>query len=74
MAMGITVFRIRIELIFRRWWNLITPSRSCRGSPPMLGAEAIADVYKSESPTWGERGFLMEKRRVGTDEQVYGRR
>jgi hypothetical protein len=22
-------------------------------------AEAIADVYKSESPAWGERGFLM---------------
>jgi hypothetical protein len=32
----------------------------------MLGAEAIADVYKSESPAWGKRGFLMEKRRVGT--------
>jgi hypothetical protein len=26
---------------------------------PMLGAEAIADFYKSESPAWGERGFLM---------------
>ena len=35
-------------------------------SAPMLGAEAIADVYKSESPAWGKRGFLMEKRRVGT--------
>jgi hypothetical protein len=32
----------------------------------MLGAEAIADVYKSESPAWGKWGFLMEKRRVGT--------
>jgi hypothetical protein len=31
MAMGTTVFRIRIELIFRRCWNLVTPSRSCRG-------------------------------------------
>jgi hypothetical protein len=30
MAVGTTVFRIRIELIFRRCWNLITPSRSCR--------------------------------------------
>jgi hypothetical protein len=29
-------------------------------------AKAIADVYKSESPAWGKRGFLMEKRRVGT--------
>ena len=25
MARGTTVFRIRIELIFRRCWNLITP-------------------------------------------------
>ena len=33
---------------------------------PMLGAEGIAEVYKSESPAWGKRGFLMEKRRVGT--------
>ena len=29
-------------------------------------AVATADVYKSESPAWGKRGFLMEKRRVGT--------
>ena len=67
MAMGTTVFRIRIEPIFRPCGNLITPSRSCRETlRPMLGAEAIADVYKSESPAWGKRGFLMEKRRVGT--------
>ena len=26
-------------------------------SAPMLGAEAIADVYKSESPAWGEAGL-----------------
>jgi hypothetical protein len=66
--MGTTVFRIRIEPIFRRCGNLITPSRSCWGAlRPMLGAEAIADVYKSESPAWGKRGFLMEKRRVGTE-------
>ena len=31
MAMGTTVFRIRIELIFRRCWNPVTLSRSCRG-------------------------------------------
>jgi hypothetical protein len=35
-------------------------------SAPMLGAEAIADVYKSESPAWGKRGLLMEKRGRGT--------
>jgi hypothetical protein len=23
----------------------------------------VAGVYKSESPAWGKRGFLMEKRR-----------
>jgi hypothetical protein len=26
MARGTTVFRIRIEVIFRQCWNLITPS------------------------------------------------
>jgi hypothetical protein len=31
VAMGPTVFRIRIELIFRPCGNLITPSRSCWG-------------------------------------------
>ena len=35
--MGTTVFRIRIELILRRCWNLITPLRPCRGSPPNVG-------------------------------------
>ena len=39
MAMGTSVFRIRIELIFRRCWNLITPwrsaaARSCHIKPP----------------------------------------
>jgi len=38
--MGTTVFRIGIELIFRRCWNLITPSRSRRGSPPNVGCAA----------------------------------
>jgi hypothetical protein len=36
MAMGASVFRIRIELIFRRCWNLVTPSRSA-GPPPTSG-------------------------------------
>ena len=40
MAMGTTVFRIRIELIFRQCWILITPSRSCRGSPLNVGRAA----------------------------------
>src|SRR5258708_19953171 len=31
MAVGTTVFRIRIELILRRCWNPVTLSRSCRG-------------------------------------------
>jgi hypothetical protein len=34
---------------------------------PMLGAEAIADVYKAKAPPGGKRGFLMEKRTVGTE-------
>jgi hypothetical protein len=29
-------------------------------------AEAIANIYKSESPVWGKRGSLVGKRRVGT--------
>jgi hypothetical protein len=37
VAMGITVFRIRIELIFRRCGNLITPSRSGRALRPNVG-------------------------------------
>jgi hypothetical protein len=32
------VFRIRIELIFRRCWNLITPSPVVQGSPPKCQA------------------------------------
>jgi hypothetical protein len=31
MAMGTSVFRIRIELIFRRCWNPVTPWRSAGG-------------------------------------------
>ena len=31
VAMGTTVFRIRMELIFHRCCNLVTPSRSCSG-------------------------------------------
>jgi hypothetical protein len=41
MAMGATVSRIRIELIFRRCWNLITPwGRHCT----VGGAGAIAPI------------------------------
>jgi hypothetical protein len=51
--MGTTVFRIRIELIFRRCWNLITPSRSCRGrrelrSAPLTCDRAIGDQDHSD--------------------------
>ena len=34
------MFRIRKELIFRRCWNLVTPSRSFRGSPSNIGRAA----------------------------------
>jgi hypothetical protein len=32
----------------------------------MLALRRLLTVHKSESPAWGKRGFLMEKRRVGT--------
>jgi hypothetical protein len=44
MAMGTTVFRIRIELIFRRCCNMITSSRSCRG---LFDAVGIYDALQS---------------------------
>jgi hypothetical protein len=37
MAMGTSVLQTRIELIFRRCWNLITPWRSAGASPPSWG-------------------------------------
>ena len=40
--MGTTVFRIRIELIFRRRCNLITPSRSCRGLSARCRARRVS--------------------------------
>ena len=36
MAMGRSVFRIRVELIFRRCWNLITPWQSA--APPRMSS------------------------------------
>jgi hypothetical protein len=42
MAVGTTVFRIRIELIFRRCWNLVTPSRSFRALRPIWGVPRIS--------------------------------
>ena len=45
--MGTTVFRIRMEVIFRRCWNLVTPSRSCRGSAPNVGR---ATYLKASDP------------------------
>ena len=31
-----------------------------------LALRRLLTVHKSENPAWGKRGFLMEKRRVGT--------
>jgi hypothetical protein len=38
MAMGTSVFRIRIELIFRRCWNLVTLS----GQPILAAIDVTA--------------------------------
>ena len=55
MAVGTTVFRIRIELIFRRCWNLVTPSRSFSGFPPNIGRAAYLRLrtYWREPPALG---------------------
>ena len=41
MARGTTVFRIRIELIFRRCWNLVTPSRGRVGLVTPIASSKI---------------------------------
>ena len=61
MAMGATVSRIRIELIFRRCWNLITPcgQHSTAGETaraPCAGAERPATAPREPNPH--QRGFL----------------
>jgi hypothetical protein len=45
--MGATVFRIRIELIFGRCGNLITPSRSCRGLAAQCRAYRVPQAADS---------------------------
>ena len=40
-------------------------------SAPMLGAKAIADVYKSESPAWGEAGLSIGEAKGG-DRALHG--
>ena len=47
MAMGATVSRIRIELIFRRCWNLITP---CGSTAPQEARAPIDWPQGSEKP------------------------
>jgi hypothetical protein len=66
VAMGTTVFRIRVELIFHRCGNLITPSQSCGGSPPDVGAEAIADCPQKRKPHLGEAELSDGEAGVGT--------
>ena len=53
MAMGISVFRIRIELIFRLCWKLITPCgdpqrppRQCRACRLQPDLDKPADGFK----------------------------
>jgi hypothetical protein len=46
MGMGTTVFRIRIEVIFRRCWNLITPHGRAGGpSAQCRAARFLCHVY-----------------------------
>jgi hypothetical protein len=63
MAMGTSVLQIRIELIFRRCWNLITPWRSAGASPPMSSvpriwaADALARAAESLPPASPQDSF-----------------
>jgi hypothetical protein len=43
MARGATVFRKRIERIFRRCWNLVTPSPVVQGH--LLGTNAVGIAW-----------------------------
>ena len=56
MAMGTSVFRIRIELIFRRCWNLITPCGYPQGLPPLMsgGPRILGRGFR-----WREPGEQM---------------
>ena len=58
MAMGTSVFRIRIELIFRRCWNLITPWRSAGAPAPMSGVCRVflaTDSLARPAGTWNRK-------------------
>ena len=55
MAMGTTVFRIRVELIFRRCWNLITPSAVVQGFPAQCRACRVSQATDSSARAAGTR-------------------
>jgi hypothetical protein len=65
MAMGASVFRIRIALIFRRCWNLITPCDDPQVlPPPMSGVPRIL----GRGFRWRElRSILMRRLFSGND-------
>jgi hypothetical protein len=52
MAVGASVFRIRIEMILRRCWNLVTPSRSATsGDPPcFMPGGPVSEPHWREFP------------------------
>ena len=56
MAIGTSVFRIRIELIFRWCWNLITP----------LAGERLGDHFAGSptklKPAWLTPGVFLARR------------
>jgi hypothetical protein len=47
MAMGTSVFRIRIELIFRLCWKLITPCGDPQRPPANVGRAAFSPISTS---------------------------
>ena len=49
MAMGASVFRIRIDLIFRRCWNLVTPLGRSAANQRRLFTSAATSSAGAES-------------------------
>jgi len=63
MAMGASVFRIRIALIFRLCWNLITSCDDPQVLPPNVGRAAKGRGFRCREL----RSILMRRLFSGND-------
>jgi hypothetical protein len=67
MAMGTSVFRIRIELIFRLCWKLITPCGDPQRPPANVGRAAFSPISTSRRMASNGRPHHLEPRRSESD-------